>query len=231
MTEPGAYLERVCLAACAVQGEGGDRRQALVVRSGHERGLDCGDDLTVATEGELRLEPEEGGPVPLPGEALALCHRRAGDVEPLEGPATPEVEGALEELPGSRVVAAGHGLTGLVQFRAEALEIERLGVDHERVPGRPFRDRSLVLGLRELLGHPPPPARDLLHGQLPADPSRYILGNFRGIIPHLLTPGSGRARVSQRRTLGRRPVRCGPPSLIFRTVHLPPSHRCGVSMG
>ncbi len=141
-------VERVGLAARAVEGEHEVGVQALAVGMLADQRLQLGDRLPVAPEGEVELQPvlERGQPHALEPRALAGGAAEQLDVGQRQAPE--QVEAGAQLRRGAFLVAGGAQAAGVVQVALEALEVQRPGRQLDRIAARPGHDR---LALAELL--------------------------------------------------------------------------------
>ena len=137
--------ERVRLAARPVQGEHELPASALPERLLGDERLELADELGVAPEGEVGVDPLlEGRPAKLlePGD-LRLRPRLVGDVGKRWAP--PERQRLTEGRRGELRATGAERLPPLGEQALEAQRIELVGRDVEHVAGRAGEDRLAVL--------------------------------------------------------------------------------------
>ena len=145
------HAQRVGLATRAVEGEHELSASALPEwLLGHER-LELADEIRVSTQREASLDRFlAGDEVQLlePGD-LGLRERRVGEVG--ECRPAPESERARERLGGIGRVAAGEDSSAVGEQPLEALRVQPISVDLERVSRRARHERRGIAGRREAL--------------------------------------------------------------------------------
>ena len=135
------HLERLGLAAAAVEGDHQVPAQALAQRVlGHER-AQLADEIGVAPGGQLggdslldRLHPQLLEPADL------RLRERLEAMVGERGPA-PQRERCLEVVARGRRLVVGQRDAGAAQQVLEAMGVDRVGLDAERVAGRPAVER------------------------------------------------------------------------------------------
>ena len=141
-------LQRLGLAVAAVQGEHQLPAQPLAQRVTGDQGLELGDEITVAPEGEVCFDPFlEGGQAQLlePGD-LVLGERVEGEVG--ERRAAPEAERLTEECRCLERSARRRAPLALCASSAvEAVRVELSVLEPEDVPGRPGQQDAAVAAL------------------------------------------------------------------------------------
>jgi hypothetical protein len=121
---PLVDLERLCLAARAVERDHQLRDEALAIRALVDQPTELANDVRMPPHGQIRVDADLERPRTKLLEVLGIRPAFRVQRNPGEDTAVPEAESLFREGRGSRLVAGGGRLGGLVNERLEDPRIE-----------------------------------------------------------------------------------------------------------